>query len=184
MPSTNITKPGSGDLTGFRVLTIDMAKMYSYINEAIARRIKYLMGAKDHKLGTNPPDYSKIDCSGFAQAVLAVATNGATIGHMPEGSYDQDDWCKAAGFKHHAVTSAEDYIRAVGAVDNHPRICFHHSGGRGNDPTGHVWLALRSNNGTGSVVVSFESYGGNGPGSRPINHQWFCDHCDDIYVLA
>ena len=171
-------------MAGFPVLTIDRHKLYGYVDAAIDAGLGYGFGGKDPKPGTFPPEYSAIDCSGFALTTLAYATGGATLGHMPDGSDDQADWCIAAGFKRHRILAPSDYGDAVASLDNHVRICFHRPCGRNGDSTGHVWFALRSHDGSGSVIMSYESYGGHGPGSRPILHQWFMDHCDEVFVLA
>ena len=171
-----------GPMNGSPVLNIDKQKLFTYWAKAKAIGITYGYGDKDPILGTFPPDYKSIDCSGYVRTTLAYATAGQTnkLLGMPDGSWMEDTFFQTEGFRHHLIHSVADYMSAI-AKDNRIRLCFHKPNGRGGDPIGHAFFIILDTDGE---IVSEESYGGNGPGSRPWDHLWFMDHCDDVYVLT
>jgi len=165
-----IAPASAGPLIGFATLNINPSMMLQYAQAAIDKGVDYGFGSKDPNLGTWPIDYSAIDCSGFVRAILAYSTLGQTQRYdMPDGSFLEADWFKAQGFKATTYAMTEN-------VDGHVRVGIHRPGGRGGDSVGHIWLVYRGQ--------SIESYGGNGPGRRPWDHQWFLDHVDECYVLC
>ena len=175
----SIVVSGTGDLAGFHVLPISRPLFIKYVNAANAMHIAYGMGHKDARPGAYPPHYTSIDCSGFFRTLLDYSTFGATS-VMPDGSSNEADWLRGLGLKRHAITSAADYAAAVNNADIHIRACFHHPGGNGDDPTGHVWCVFK--NGSGEVVTA-ESHGGVGVSSRPWNTPVLEAICDEVFVL-
>jgi hypothetical protein len=162
-----------GPLAGFVSVPIDLNRFVNNKQAAYDVHIPYLMGGKDPKCGQGLIDYPRgIDCSGFARTLLMWAAHGL-LNDMPDGSWAEDPWFVSAGFK------AGDYNAYMANAMNNDgflRIAIHRPGGRGGDPTGHVWILVNGH--------SVESYGGHGPGERPWNHQWFVDHVDHIFVVG
>ncbi len=177
--TTTLTKAEGGPLVGFAVLPGVVSSIVALLLSALAacqfRGVSYGLGSKAPEPFSAKVCFRRIDCSGFVRWALWVATRGAVL--LPDGSYLQNDWCAAQGFKH-----ADSAAYANTALhDGHVRLCFHKPGGRGGDGIGHVWLVYGDGSGE---AMTLESYGGHGPGRRPWNHQWFLDHVDDIYVLC
>lgn len=136
--------------TGYPVMRLDRAKLDAYIDACIAQGVVYGLGDKDPKLGSFPPDFRQIDCSGFMRALIYYATSNQV--EMPDGSYNQLAWLHAQNFK------ISDYA-STGAQDNVARICVYEAKGR----TGHIWLVLNGS--------TYESHGSSGPSHR----NWNCD---------
>jgi len=88
-----------------------------------------------------------IDCSAFVRYVLYHATFKRTI--LPDGSWNQEQWCKESGLPR------ETYANTM-LCDGAVRIAFLYGKIR------HVWLVLDG--------LTLESYGGHGPGRRAWNH--------------
>lgn len=163
----HIIKAVDGPLKGFDTLPIDRQKLLDGLAKCKSVPVHYGMGSKAHEPFSFPPDFTRIDCSGFVRWLIFHATGGQVL--IPDGSYIQADDFQKYGFKKGLYADAAN-------KDNHVRICFHRPGGRGGDGIGHVWIVLNGE--------TLESYGGHGPGSRPFNHQWFLDHVDVVYVLS
>jgi hypothetical protein len=172
---------GTGDLANHCTLAnFDAMRFNAFVRNAIAVPVRYEMGAKI-ALGQWPITDTLCDCSGFARAAVYHATNGATEGHMPDGSWNQDDWLKHTGLLVHEIATDQDYLDAIDD-DAHIRLCIHIDGGRGDDPTGHVWfVSVDSDTG---VLQTSECYGGVGVGHLPFDEAWRLQHCDLVAVLA
>ena len=174
--TTTLPKATDGPLVGFAVLPVAAALLLSALAACQFRGVAYGLGSKAPESQPPQPQFSvkpnfrRIDCSGFVRWALWVATKGAVL--LPDGSYVQNDWCAARGFKH------GDYKTYGNTAlhDGHLRLCFHKPGGRGGDSIGHVWLVLNGK--------TLESFGGHGPGARDWDHPWFKDSVDDVYVLC
>lgn len=175
-----LSKAEDGPLAGFVVLPVEFHKFVRRFETTIANGVTYQMGAKADPCGADPIPYSEIDCSGFARDLLAEATAGVALeAGLPDGSWNQDAWYGKVGVKRTVYANC-------GENDGILRVAVHLPGGRGGDPTGHTWFCLSSPPPPGVVKVpeSIESYGENGPGRRPWNHQWFLDSVDHTYCLA
>ena len=165
----------TGILAGFATLILDRARYFQYAAAAIAAGVGYGMGDKDPVLGDWPLDYSLIDCSGWVRTVMCFITHHVTVQDgLPDGSYCEADWFKANKFK---PTTYDNCSNRDGIL----RVAIHRPGGRGGDPTGHIWFCYGDDQ---AEAESCESYGGHGPGHRPITHQWFLDHVDEVYCLG
>jgi hypothetical protein len=126
--------------------------------------VKYLFGAKP-KLGSIPGiAFNRADCSGFVRWLIDSATEHKNI--MPDGSWNQWQWCKQQGFK-------ETSYLNCGLKDNRLRIAFM----RAKDgEAGHVWLIVNG--------LTIESYGGHGTGRRKWNTSILLREVDACYVLT
>lgn len=139
-------------LQGYPNLGVNVQGLQEYLTACINHGVKYDFGAKcpEKSLGKLPIPFSKIDCSGYVRSAIAHASAGKII--TPDGSWNQGAWLQAHGYK---ITDHEN----CQLIDNHLRICVHHSDTL--DETGHVWFVLNGK--------TMESWGGHGPGSRPWN---------------
>lgn len=144
---------------------LDPERLRRYLATCYAHGVGYELGAKAEDLLAVPPDYHNIDCSGWVRAAIAVATNGRTI--LPDGSMVQNDWCAAHGLKR------SEYA-ACRLLDGITRIAFIRA--TRWEPIGHVYLTLNGR--------TLESYGGHGPGSRPIGTHVLNADTTEVYVLA
>ena len=169
-----IAKQTTGLLAGYDAIDISMERFVQF-KSYCEGRFSYQMGGKCSNLGHFPPTWELngtpamgCDCSGYARAILWYSTFGG-IAPMPDGSWAEDSWFKAQGFKDTA------YANCVGA-DDLVRLCIHRPDGRGGDPTGHVWICVHGH--------SVESHGGVGPAERPWNWSWFINHVDSCFVLG
>ena len=148
---------------------VDADVLAGYLRACEARGVGYGLGDKadDHgrDLLANPPRYGAIDCSGWVRAAVGVATAGQVI--LPDGSCNQNDWCGRQGLKrsNEEALSLLDGITRIAFI----RACAAH-------PIGHVYLARNGR--------TLESYGGNGPGSRPVSASVLRAETTDVYVLA
>ncbi len=156
-----------GPLIGFAVLPLAVSLLLAALAACQFRGVRYGLGSKAPEPLSAKVCFRRIDCSGFVRWALWVATKGAVL--LPDGSYVQNDWCAAMGFKR------TDYSNCT-LHDGHVRLCFHKPNGHGGDSMGHVWICLNGK--------TLESFGGHGPGQRDFDHQWFLDHVDDCYVLC
>jgi len=178
-------------LARYSIVPIDQDRFAEYKSTAYSKHIQYGFGAKDSPsyLGTGIITYDDIDCSGFFETLLYYSTHNVLhdlsppYTPLPDGSYLQADWFLSPinNFYHHRILSNQDYLDAVSpssTTDHDPlvRACFHLPNGRNGDSTGHVWIDCHGH--------SVESYGGHGPGERPILHQWFQDHCDLVVIIG
>ena len=144
---------------------LDSERLRRYLATCYACGVGYALGAKAGDLMSVPPDYHNIDCSGWARAAIAVATDGRTI--LPDGSVCQNDWCAAQGLKR------SDY-RSSRLMDGLTRIAFIRASYL--HTVGHVYLVQNGR--------TLESWGGHGPGSRPIGVHVLSEETTDTYVLA
>lgn len=146
-------------------LPLDSTRLRRYLASCVAHGVDYELGAKAGDLLAVPPDYAAIDCSGWVRAAVAVATEGRTI--LPDGSVNQNDWCAAHGLKRssYAVCRLADGLTRIGFV----RPSSQH-------PVGHVYLCRNGR--------TLESWGGHGPGSRPVGVHVLSAETTDVYVLA
>jgi hypothetical protein len=146
-------------------LPLDPERLTRYLGTCLAHGVGYELGAKAHDLRAIPPDYHTIDCSGWVRAAIAVATEGRVT--MPDGSVVQNDWCAAQGLKRNDFASCR--LR-----DGLTRIAFIRA--NGFHPIGHVYLVRNGR--------TLESFGGHGPGSRPVTTHVLSAETTDVYVLA
>lgn len=137
----------------FSALPLDPGKLRAYLAECEKRGVRYDLGAKapSGHLADFPPDYSRIDCSGFVRAMLAYASAGEIV--IPDGSVNQRNWFAARNFKPAAFSNCSE-------LDGRLRICFLAPSDT-PERIGHVWLCLNAR--------TLESYGAHGPGSRAWN---------------
>lgn len=144
---------------------LDPERLRRYLASCQAKGIGYRLGAKAEDLLAVPPDYSEIDCSGWVRAAVAVATDGRLI--MPDGSVNQNDWCEAHDLKRSAYAACRllDGLTRIGFVRPSPKHWI-----------GHVYLVHQGR--------TLESWGGHGPGSRPILSHILNAETTDVYVLA
>ena len=146
-------------------LPLDPERLSRYLGTCMAKGVGYELGAKADDLLAVPPDYHNIDCSGWVRAAVAVATDGKVI--LPDGSVVQNDWCAAQGLKRsqYAACRLGDGLTRIAFIRaNH----FH--------PIGHVYLTRNGR--------TLESWGGHGPGSRPVTTHVLSAETTDVYVLA
>ena len=143
---------------------LDSERLRRYLATCYACGVGYALGAKAHDLLSVPPDYHNIDCSGWARAAIAVATDGRTL--LPDGSVCQNDWCAAQGLKR------SDY-RSSRLLDGLTRIAFIRAGHL--HTVGHVYLVQ---NGPDSGVVG-RARAGQPPHRRPR-----AERGDDRHVRA
>ena len=146
-------------------LPLDPERLSRYLGTCLAQGVGYELGGKAHDLRAIPPDYHAIDCSGWVRAAVAVATEGRVT--MPDGSVVQNDWCVSRGLKR------SDFAGAC-LRDGLTRIGFIRAGGF--HPVGHVYLVQNGR--------TLESFGGHGPGSRPVTTHVLSAETTDVYVLA
>jgi len=146
-------------------LPLDPERLSRYLGTCLAHGVGYELGGKAHDLRAIPPDYHAIDCSGWVRAAVAVATEGKVT--MPDGSVVQNDWCVSRGLKR------SDFAGAC-LRDGLTRIGFIRAGGF--HPVGHVYLVQNGR--------TLESFGGHGPGSRPVTTHVLSAETTDVYVLA
>ena len=146
-------------------LPLDPERLSRYLGTCLAAGVGYELGGKARDLRAIPPDYHAIDCSGWVRAAVAVATEGRVT--MPDGSVVQNDWCVSRGLKR------SDFAGAC-LRDGLTRIGFIRAGGF--HPVGHVYLVRNGR--------TLESFGGHGPGSRPVTTHVLSAETTDVYVLA
>ncbi len=154
-------------LKGFNKLSIDPQMLIDYTNLCIKAHITYKLGGKDPTPKTPEPplDFSEIDCSGFVREAVMYATHDKVL--LPDGSWNQWDYCKRLKFK-------ESKFEYTGLNDGLVRICFKIANGAGD--IGHVWL---THNGQ-----SLESHGGKGVDRRVWDHPTLKKICQHVYVLG
>lgn len=139
-----------------------MKQSFSFTNRAITY-IKYLLGGK-LRMGSDPPSANVVDCSGYARWLIHGATHGKVL--MPDGSWYQQEWCKAQGFKR------TDYNHCA-LSDSRLRIAFINTK---PGKVGHVWLVINGQ--------TIESYGGHGAGRRPWDAPVLKNGVNACYVLT
>lgn len=144
---------------------LDPERLRRYLATCQAHGVGYALGAKADDLLSVPPDYDAIDCSGWVRAAIAVATEGRTV--LPDGSQAQNDWCAAQGLKRSGWAACR-------LQDGLTRIAFIRPGPHRS--VGHVYLCR--------LGRTLESWGGHGPGSRPVTTHVLCAETTDVYVLA
>ncbi len=119
--------------------------------------VKYRLGAKC-SLSAKPNEIREIDCSGFARLILSRATDGKLV--IPDGSWNQREWCEKAGLR-----KLKKYSDVQYAAKDPKRlfICFVKPVviGKVVVKAGHVWFV--------SCGVTIESRGGAGVSSRYWN---------------
>lgn len=159
----------------FRTVNIDIDRLIEFKTKTYDDHITYLWGGKDPNPGSGVIDFTEgIDCSGWFRTLAEYITHRTLL--LPDGSWNQANYLMASNYKYHTIYSDQDYINAVSVNDNLMRVGFHHPNGRGGDSTGHVFPDVHRH--------TVESYGGHGPGERPIMHPWFVKHCDIVFVLG
>lgn len=135
----------------YKTLELNKAILLNRVNAAVGK-VSYKMGAKP-KLGSMPGkgkgQFSTSDCSGLVRWLVYSASGGLV--KMPEGSYTQNDWCKAQGFKPCPYKNAA-------LKDGRVRIGFMKPE---DGEAGHVVLIHNA--------LTMESHGGEGVDRRPWN---------------
>jgi hypothetical protein len=146
-----------------KVIQLDREELVAFI-KATVDKMEYDLGSK-LALNTELDDLSgkSIDCSGYARLLVYHCTDGETI--MPDGSFNQNEWCKTQGFKRTEYKNAS-------LSDDRLRIAFI----RPPSHNRHVWLIING--------MTIESFGGHGPGRRVWNSNVLKSNVDDCYVLT
>lgn len=138
--------------TGFNVIPVNMAVLTDLVKRT-AGKVAYDYGAKPNP-GAKPGSFRNSDCSGFVRWLLPlVATEHIDV---PDGSWNQWEWCKRQGFKLTAYDKAGD------EKDFRLRIAFIPKVG---EQAGHVILLLNG--------YSIECCGGKGVCRRRWNEPVF-----------
>jgi hypothetical protein len=143
-------------------LTIDKEALVKLVEDMQEADVGYKLGAKA-RFKTPLAAIDDIDCSGFVRYAIYHATDGQV--QMPDGSWNQDDWCKGQKFQ------VVDYRSTAGTEDGLVRVAFLHT-----PPVGHVWLVL-----DGETI---ESHGGAGPDRRDWHTKILYGHVSKCYVLG
>lgn len=132
-------------------------------------KCKYELGAKASSAFFKTPrmvqvsSIDEIDCSGFVRLVVWILAGVL----LPDGSWKQGEWFEANGFK---VSTTE----ACKLEDNVLRL---------------LWMTPAQGGGVGHIAFcwngqTFESYGGNGPGSRKFTGDTHFQKVSKVFVLA
>ena len=145
-----------------KLILVNTAKLVSVVTNMRTAKVEYKLGAKAPSLKSLVSDIKQIDCSGFVRYAMYQATSGAVI--MPDGSWNQDDWCRKQGF------AAVNYQKTAGTLDHRLRIAFMHGG------IGHVWFVL-----DGQTI---ESRGHVGPSRRDWQTPILFNHACKCYLLT
>lgn len=125
---------------------------------------RYKLGAKVVPIRTVPGFFHEVDCSGYVDYLMFHVGKP----ELPDGSYNQHDAIKAAGFKQ----SAPEACRAMDGV---LRIAFLRPS-QSKSGVGHVALFLNG--------LSIESHGKKGPNRRSVDECWgWLDHAT-VFVLT
>lgn len=134
------------------VPAVDLAILEAVFRN-MAGRVEYHWGGKAPDLAMDSHGIEGIDCSGFVQFALARATGGKLV--LPQGSWQQREWCEAAG-----LHKLEKYADVKFAANDPGRlfIAFIKPAGK---KAGHVWLVRAGH--------TMESYGEHGVGARKWN---------------
>jgi cell wall-associated NlpC family hydrolase len=104
----------------------------------------YRLGAKAKYLGQQLAEIDEIDCSGFVRIIWFKVFDNV----IPDGSWHQNNWLVQKGYK---PGKKLDCFKKDGKL----RILY--MAPKGKKP-GHIAFCLNGR--------TYESYGGNGPGSR------------------
>lgn len=146
-----------------KTIKVDRELLVTLIKKTCDGHIPYKMGGKALSLDCDSSVLGEdvhgvmrgIDCSGFVRYILHRISNV----DMPDGSWNQRDWCQKQGFK---VCPYSDCAKK----DDILRIAFLN---KENDDAGHVWLIISG--------MTIESHGRSkvngvwqdGPSRRPWN---------------
>jgi hypothetical protein len=153
---------------------IDLALFETVFSRLEMRGVQYDLGAKAGSLKDDTSKINRIDCSGFARYIIAKATQQALI--IPDGSWNQRDWCERVGL--HRLASYNDVLYAT------PRrlfICFITPHVNGAGDIGHVWFVSQLDG--DSTPDTMESHGGVGIDSRPWNARVLKRECAAAFEL-
>lgn len=152
-------------MSEYKVLQeFDVKKLLSLTSAAQKRKIPYAFGVK-HALGSDVSVWSSgIDCSGWVRYVIYQCCKQIKI---PDGSWNQAAWAEAQGFKSYGKAG---YLANAGLKDGRVRLCQF----TGNP--GHIWFTWNG--------MTYESYGGNGPGSRKWNTLGLLTRVQHVFVLT
>jgi hypothetical protein len=143
-------------------LAIDTDALVKLAEDMHEAGVTYGLGAKA-QLGCDYSTIKKIDCSGFVRYAIHYTTGSRIV--MPDGSWNQDDWCKNQGFR------VVPYASYAGRPDGVLRIGFMHT-----KPVGHVWFVLDRQ--------TIESHGGVGPDRREWNTRILYQSVSKCYELS
>jgi hypothetical protein len=142
---------------------IDSAVLLSLCDQLMDGHISYGFGSKAG-FHTKPEQIKAIDCSGFVRYVIYQATSGHVV--MPDGSWIQNDWCKAKHFERvkYATAAGNDGWLRIAFLPPKP------------GHAGHVWLILNGK--------TMESHGHKGPHRRPWDTKVLKSQAKDCYKVA
>ena len=150
-------------MSNWKTLELDREELVKFINASVDK-MSYKLGAKlplhidyDDLVG------KEIDCSGYARVLMHAISHGKII--MPDGSFNQNSWCRSQGLKR------TDYDNAS-LPDDRLRIAFI----RPPDKNRHVWYIINGQ--------TIESCGGYGPHRRSWNSSVLMKNVDDCYVVT
>ena len=129
-------------------------------------KVKYKLGAKAGLHATPGEDFTKIDCSGFVRWLLFQCGNGFAA--IPDGSWNQWEWCKREGFKESTYDK-----NGAGLCDSRLRIAFIRAK---PGSSGHIWLIINGQ--------TIESYSPVGVKRRPWNYKTLKNNVAAVYVLT
>ena len=135
---------------------INLKKLYTTFDNMCLHGVTYKLGAKAPRLDCDTSEIHSIDCSGFFRYAIAKATDQKLI--IPDGSWVQNDWCRAQGFR------KVNYNDLHYADPSRLFVAFIRAGHNGAGSIGHVWLNNQMDKDW--PIETMESYGGHGVGSR------------------
>lgn len=147
-----------------KTIPFDVATLKAFTAQCIKARISYLWGGKVPKHGATPGvDFRGVDCSGFVDEALYLASGGTV--DLPAGSWYQEEYVRKEGFEASSVEGAKK-------VDGVVRIAFLPSI---NGQARHVVLVVDG--------IIYQSSGRKGVNTCPWGSQGWEKHCA-VYVLA
>jgi len=138
---------------------------------ALMAGCKYKLGAKAPSLDFQLASIKQIDCSGFVRLMIYKLTmlsdpfsKGLVI---PDGSFNQGEWFEKNNFKPSDTESCK-------LLDGKLRL---------------LWMTPKQGGGVGHIAfvlngVTYESYGGHGPGSRKFTGKSNFQKIAKVFVLA
>ena len=127
------------------------------------RGCRYRLGAKADSLDQQLAEIDHIDCSGFTR-ILVYKACGTVI---PDGSWHQREYLRKSRFKQSTVDAGKlkDGMLRMFVLPQQP----------GPGVGRHVGFILNG--------MTYESYGGNGPGSRAWTGRGYQAKCE-VFVIA
>lgn len=156
------------------ITPVDLSTLLDLHSRCELRGIRYGLGSKAKSLTQDSHTISRIDCSGYVRYLIAKATNQKLI--LPDGSWNQRDWCENNG-----LHRLQKYSDVVYGDKSRLFIAFitPHINGAGS--IGHVWLVARVDG--DNVPDTIESHGGKGVDTRAWNHLTLRRQCAACFEL-